>query len=84
MINERKSFQNQIEVVMLGNLVPQDYLSRLIDLYIDFSFITELTKDLYCIDNECPDRDPIMLFIGYLFCIRSERHLLKKIQVNVS
>jgi hypothetical protein len=45
MINERKSFQNQIEAVMLENLVPQDYLSRLIDQYIDFSFITELTKD---------------------------------------
>jgi hypothetical protein len=43
MINERKSFQNQIEVVMLENLVPQDYLSRLIDQHIDFSFIRELT-----------------------------------------
>jgi hypothetical protein len=78
MINERKSFQDQIETVMLENLVPQDYLSKLIDQYIDFSFITELTKDLYCIDNECPDIDPIMLFIGYLFCIKSERQLVKK------
>jgi hypothetical protein len=47
MINERKSFQNQIEVVMLQNLVPQDHLLRLIDQYIDFSFITELTKEKY-------------------------------------
>jgi isocitrate/isopropylmalate dehydrogenase len=57
MIKERKSFQNQIEVVMLENLVPQDHLSRLIDQYIDFSFIRELTKDLYCLDNEYPDID---------------------------
>jgi hypothetical protein len=84
MINERKSFQDQIEAVMLENLVPQDYLSKLIDQYIDFSFITKLTKDLYCLDNEYPDIDPIILFIGYPFCIRSERQLVKEIQANVS
>jgi len=88
MINEKKSVQNQIEVVMLENLVPQDHLLRLIDKYIDFSFIREATKELYCLDNGRPAIDPIMLFkmlfIGYLFGIRSERQLVKEIEVNVA
>ena len=39
MINERREAQNEIEVVMLEQLVPQDHLLRKIDKYIDFSFI---------------------------------------------
>ena len=39
MINERRESQNEIEVVMLEQLVPQDHLLRKIDKYIDFSFI---------------------------------------------
>ena len=46
MINERKEAQNEIEVVMLEELVPQDHLLRQIDKYIDFSFIRDLTRDL--------------------------------------
>ncbi|MCI6275491.1 MAG: IS1182 family transposase, partial [Clostridium sp.] len=46
MINERREAQNEMEVVMLEQLVPQDHLLRKIDKYIDFSFIRELTKDL--------------------------------------
>ena len=49
MINERREAQNEMEVVMLEHLVPQDHLLRKIDKYIDFSFIRELTKDLYYI-----------------------------------
>ena len=41
MINKRKESQNQMEVVMLEQLVPQDHLLRKIDKYIDFSFIRE-------------------------------------------
>ena len=47
MINERRKAQNEMEVVMLEQLVPQDHLLRKIDKYIDFLFIRELTKDLY-------------------------------------
>ena len=54
MINERREAQNEIEVVMLEQLVPQDHLLRKIDKYIDFSFIRELTKDLYCHTNGQP------------------------------
>ena len=35
MINERREAQNEMEVVMLEQLVPQDHLLRKIDKYID-------------------------------------------------
>lgn len=88
MINERSQCQNQIEVVMLEQLVPQDHLLRKIDKYIDFSFIRDLTKDMYCHTNGRPGVDPVvlfkMIFIGYLFGIRSERQLVKDIEVNLA
>lgn len=88
MIKERKESQSQIEVVMLEDLVPQNHILRKIDKYIDFSFIRDLTKDLYCHDNGRPGVDPVvlfkMLFIGYLFGIRSERQLVKDIEVNLA
>ena len=88
MINERKEAQNEIEVVMLEELVPQDHLLRKIDKYIDFSFIRDLTRVLYCHTNGRPAVDTVvlfkMLFIGYLYGIRSERQLVKDIEVNLA
>lgn len=88
MINEIKSTQQKLEMVYIENLVPQDHVLRQIDKYVEFSFIRELTKDLYCHDNGRPAVDPVvlfkMLFIGYLFGIRSERQLVKDIDVNVA
>lgn len=88
MIDKHNSSQQQLEMVYIENLVPQDHILRQIDKYIDFSFIRDITKDLYCENNGRPAVDPIilfkMLFIGYLFGIRSERQLVKDIQVNVA
>lgn len=80
--------QYELEMVTLEELVPQDHLLRLIDQYIRFDFIREKTAHLYCADNGRPALDPVMLFkilfIGYLFGIRSERQLMREIQVNVA
>ena len=88
MINKRKESQNLMEVVMLEQLVPQDNLLRKIDKYIDFSFIRELTNDLYWNTNDRPAVDPVVLFkilfIRYLYGIRSERQLIKDIEVNLA
>lgn len=88
MIKENNSPQQTLEVVYIENLVPQDHILRKIAKYIDFSFIRDITKEYYCLDNGRPGVDPIilfkMLFIGYLFGIRSERQLVKDIQVNVA
>lgn len=80
--------QYELEMVTLEELVPQDHLLRLIDRYIRFDFIREQTAHLYSADNGRPALDPVrlfkMLFIGYLFGIRSERQLVREIQVNVA
>ena len=55
---------------------------------IDFSFIHEQVAELYCADNGRPPLDPTLmfkaLFIGYLFGIRSERQLVREIEVNIA
>lgn len=80
--------QHAMEFVSIDSLVPKDHLLRKIDRTIDFSFIYKQVKDLYCPDNGRPGIDPVilfkMLFIGYLFGIRSERQLIKEIEVNLA
>ena len=60
-----------MEFVSIEELVPKDHLLRKIDKVIDFGFIREKVKDLYCADNGRPAIDPVvlfkMLFIGYLY-----------------
>lgn len=80
--------QTALEMVTLDQLVPADHLLRKIEHSIDFSFIHELTAPLYCADNGRPPLDPTLmfkaLFIGYLFGVRSERQLVREIEVNVA
>ena len=77
-----------MELVCLDELVPNEHLLKKIDSTVYFEFIREKTAHLYCQDNGRPAIDPVvlfkMLFIGYLFGIRSERQLVKEIQVNVA
>jgi transposase len=88
MLKTPTAAQHELEMVTLEQLVPKDHLLRLIDRHIEFDFIRERTAHLYCADNGRPALDPVllfkMLFIGYLFGIRSERQLVKEIQVNVA
>lgn len=80
--------QTALEMVTLDQLVPADHLLRKIDAVIDFSFIHDRVADLYCADNGRPPLDPTLmfkaLFLGYLFGIRSERQLVREIEVNVA
>ena len=69
--------RNQLEMVALDQLVPEDHLVRKIEQAIDFDFIYDLVKDTYCLDNGRPSIDPVvlikMVFVQYLFGIRSMR-----------
>lgn len=80
--------QFKFQMCLLEDLVPQDHLLRLVDRYIDFDFIKELTYPLYCHDNGRPAIDPIvlfkMLFVGYIYGIRSERRLVEEFNVNLA
>lgn len=88
MLREQDNQQTSLEFVSIEELVPKDHLLRKIDRVIDFNFIRTKVKDLYCADNGRPAIDPVvlfkMLFIGYLYGTRSERQLVRDIQVNVA
>lgn len=66
-----------MELVCLDDLVSSGYILKKIDETVDFEFIREKTALLYCKYNGRPAIDPVvlfkMLFIGYLFGVRSER-----------
>jgi len=78
----------ELEFVSVDELVPADHLLRKIERAVDFSFIRGKVAGLYCADNGRPAIDPVVLFkmllIGYLFAIRSERQLMRDIEVNVA
>lgn len=77
-----------MEFVQIDELVPKDHLLRKIDKAIDFEFIREKVKGLYCADNGRPAVDPVVLFkilfVGYLYGVRSERQLIRELEVNVA
>ncbi|MFP3341114.1 transposase, partial [Halomonas sp. SIMBA_159] len=87
MLKDPSPQQHELEMVTLEELVPSNHLLRQIEAALDFSFIRERVRHLYCADNGRPALDPVLLFkalfIGYLFGIRSERQLMREIQVNV-
>ena len=89
MLRERSgSRQNEYEIVLLEDLVPQDHLLRKIDAAVDFSFIHDLCKDLYSPDNGSPAVEPElmfkMLFLGYLYGIPSELKLAQAVNENIA
>jgi len=75
--------QHALEMVTLEELVPSDHLLRKIARHVDFEFIRPATQQLYSADNGRPAVDSVMLFkmlfIGYLFGVRSERQLIREI-----
>lgn len=75
-------------MVSIESLVPSGHLLRKIDRAVDFSFIRERVKHLYCEDNGRPALEPVVLFklllLGYLYGVRSERQLMREVEVNVA
>src|SRR5690606_33673085 len=56
--------------------------------YIDFTFIRDKVRPFYSETHGRPSIDPVMLFkmlfIGYLYGIRSERQLEQEINLNLA
>ena len=71
----------------LDSFVPQDHILREIDRLVAFDFIRDKVKHLYSNTGK-PAIDPVvlvkMLFVGYLYNIKSERQLEKEFQVNLA
>ena len=86
--NSNEITRNQMQMINIENLVPQNHLLRLIDEAIDWSFIYELVEEKYSPDQGRPSMDPVMLikipFIQYLYGIPSMRRTTEEINVNVA
>ena len=54
MFKPKESSQSEYEFVSIDELVPDDHLLRLIDKYIDFSFLLEKVRTYYSDDNGRP------------------------------
>ncbi len=80
--------RGQINMVCIEDLVPENHILRDIDKAIDFNFIYDEVKELYCEDIGRPSVDPVVLFkivlIQYTFGIRSMRQTIKEIEVNMA
>ncbi len=81
--NERE----QLEMLTIDPLVPNNHLVRKLEAAIDFSFIYPLVEQLYS-PNGRPSIDPVVLFkmtfIQYVFGIRSMRQTIKEIETNMA
>lgn len=88
MTKELTKVREQMQVVCIDDLVPQDHLLRIIDKAIDWSFIYDLVEDKYSQGNGRPSIDPVVLikipFIQYLYGIKSMRQTIKDIDVNMA
>ena len=86
MISINKNIQSEILMTTMEEIVPEDSLFRKIDKYIDFTFIYDKVKYLYCENNGRPSIDPVVLFkivfIQALDGIKSMRQTRKKIKVD--
>ena len=61
MFKPKESSQNEYEFVSIDELVPDDHLLRLMDKYVDFSFLLKKVRPFYSDDNGRPS-DPLILF----------------------
>ena len=86
MITINKEIQSEIVFMTLEEMVPKESIFRKIDKYIDFTFIYEEVKELYCENNGRPSIDPVVLFkiifIQALDGIKSMRKTCEKIKVD--
>lgn len=85
-----KSLESRDQVTMLSleTLVPQNHLVRKMDLLLDLSFVYELLEKTYCDDNGRPSIDPVVILklalIKKMFGIRSVRKTVEEASVNVA
>lgn len=88
MLSKNKKNTQQIQMISIEQLVPEDHLLRKIDSAIDFNFIYDLVEDKYSADNGRPSLDPVVLIklplLQYLYGIKSMRQTVKEIEVNVA
>ena len=73
--------------VEMGKLIPENHILRLIDRYVDFSFIDELVDHTYSETTGRPAADPELmvriLMLGYLYNL-SENRLFEEVKMHAA
>lgn len=86
MLGEKKKEEKLFYYLRSEELIPEDHILRLVDRYIDFSFVRPKVEHLYS-DTGRPSVDPElmmrMLLVGYLFGFSSERRLCDEVRMHV-
>lgn len=86
----RKSLEPRDQVMMLclEELVPQNHMVRKMEKVLDLSFVYDLLEDTYCEDNGRPSVDPVVILklalIKKMFGIRSIRKTVEEASLNVA
>ena len=87
MLKEKKQAQ-AAEIVIIEEMIPKGHLLRRIDETVDFSFIHELCAPLYSASVGRPAIPPEvlfrMLFVGYLYGVKSEARLEEELNYNMA
>ena len=88
MLTRCDNMQLRMHSVTIEDMVPSEHFLRQLDAKVDFSFIYDEVRGLYCENNGRPSIDPVMLIkyllVGYLYGIESERRIEQEIQVNMA
>jgi len=88
MMTQRENIQIKLHSVTIEDLVPEDHFLRKLAALVDFSFIYDVVRDMYCHITGRPSIDPVVLvkylLIGFLYGIESERRIEQEIRVNMA
>ena len=87
MMGEQARTESLFYYFRLEEQIPEDHLLRMLDRYIDFSFVRERLKTFYSSTGR-PSIDPEvllrLLLVGYLYGITSERRLLNEVRMHLA
>ena len=88
MMTQTNGQQLKMHCLTIEDLVPAEHFLRKLNAAVDFSFIYDEVRELYCANNGRPGIDPVVLvkylLVGYLYGIESERRIEQEIQVNMA
>src|SRR6266852_6365351 len=87
MMGQQPRMESLFYYFRLEDQIPEDHLLRLIDRYVDFSFVRERLKSSYSPTGR-PSIDPEvllrLLLVGYLYGITSERRLMDEVRMHLA
>lgn len=86
MYKERKNQQDEMILMTMEQMVPEDHLLRKIETSVDLSFINEKTRSLYSQDKGRNCIEPVVLFkivmLQCLYGIKSMRATIKQCETD--